>query len=95
MSTSASPERPLSALQKRILLSALAAKNGRRTPVAGHKTRVVSRALDRLITRGLVIGMGVKTAQKWYITGVRLTPAGRRAARALAGQQQRLPLAAS
>lgn len=95
MSTSASPERPLSALQKRILLSALGTKNGRRTPVDGHQTRVVSRAIDRLIGRGLVVGHGVKTAQKWYITGIRLRPAGRRVARALAGQQQRLPLAAS
>ena len=88
-------ERPVAAVQKRILVSALAAKNGRRIPVPGHQTRIVSRAIDRLIGRGLVVGTGVKTAKKWYITGVRLTPAGRRAARALAGQQQRLPLAAS
>lgn len=92
MSTSASRSKALSSLQKRLLLSALSAKSGKRTPVAGHQTRVVTRALERLIARGLVTGYGVKTAKKWYITSIRLTPAGRREGRRLLGEQQRLPL---
>lgn len=92
MSTSASRNKALSTLQKRLLLAALSAKSGRRTPVAGHETRIVTRALERLIARGLAIGYGVKTAKKWYITSIRLTPAGRREARHLLGEQQRLPL---
>ncbi len=92
MSTSASRSRSLSSLQKRLLLSALSAKNGRRSAVSGHQTRVVTKALERLIARGLATGYGVKTAKKWYITSIRLTPAGRREARRLRGEQQRLPL---
>lgn len=52
----------------------------------------VTKALERLIDRGFLVGYGVRTKEKWFIKGVRLTPEGRRVARKVAGEQQRLPL---
>ncbi len=53
---------------------------------------MVTKALERLIDRGLLTGIGVRTPQKWYIKEVRLTPAGRKFAKKLQGEQQKLPL---
>lgn len=52
----------------------------------------ITKALERMIARGLLVGHGVRTKEKWFIKEVRLTPEGRRVARALAGTQQSLPL---
>jgi len=52
----------------------------------------VTKALERLVDRGLLVGYGVRTKEKWFIHAVRLTPEGRRVARRVAGEQQRLPL---
>lgn len=53
----------------------------------------VTKTLERLIDKGLLTGLGVRTPKKWYIKEVRLTPLGRRVAKKLQGEQQRLPLA--
>ena len=53
---------------------------------------VVTHALERLIDRGLLVGFGVRTKEKWFTRAIRLTSEGRRVARALAGTQQTLPL---
>lgn len=55
-----------------------------------HHALTVS--LERLIDRGLLIGYGRRTTEKWFIDVVRLTPLGRRTARALFGKQATLPL---
>ena len=52
----------------------------------------VTKTLERLIDKGLLTGIGVRTPKKWYIKEVRLTPAGRKVARKIQGEQQRLPL---
>ncbi len=49
-------------------------------------------SLERLIERGLMIGFGRRTPEKWFIEEVKLTPLGRRTARATFGKQQQLPL---
>ena len=53
---------------------------------------VVTKALERMIDRGLLVGHGVRTKEKWFIHAVRLTPEGRRIARRVVGTQQILPL---
>lgn len=53
---------------------------------------VITKAIERLIDRGLLVGYGIRTKEKWFIQAVRLTPEGRRIARRLAGTQQTLPL---
>ncbi len=52
----------------------------------------VTKTLERLIDKGLLTGIGVRTPEKWYIKEVRLTPMGRRIAKKLQGEQQKLPL---
>jgi hypothetical protein len=48
----------------------------------------VAKSVERLIARDLVTGYGWKTAKKWYLTQVKLTPAGKKSARTLVGQQK-------
>jgi DNA-binding MarR family transcriptional regulator len=52
----------------------------------------VTKALERLIDKGLLTGLGVRTPKKLYIKEVRLTPLGRKLAKKLQGEQQKLPL---
>ncbi|MBI3115673.1 MAG: hypothetical protein HYZ09_04260 [Candidatus Kerfeldbacteria bacterium] len=49
---------------------------------------VITRSLERLIDKELLVGFGRRTPHKWFIDEVRLTAKGRRTARALLGQQQ-------
>jgi len=51
----------------------------------------VTKSVDRLIKKELVIGYGWKTARKWFIEGVKLTAKGKKIARGLFGVQQKLP----
>lgn len=64
---------------------------GRKTvPSVKDQNDSVTKSLERLITRGLLIGWGEKTAERFFIRDIRLTPMGRRAAKKLFGNQQRL-----
>jgi hypothetical protein len=60
--------------------------------LVSHKQGIITRSIERLINKELLIGYGVRTPHKWYIKEIRLTPKGRRLAKTLLGQQQRLPL---
>jgi hypothetical protein len=51
----------------------------------------ITKSIERLIDRELVIGYGVRTPHKWYIHEVKLTAKGRREAKRLRGEQQALP----
>ncbi|MDD5567165.1 MAG: hypothetical protein PHH01_03125 [Patescibacteria group bacterium] len=53
---------------------------------------IITKSLERLIDKELLIGFGRRTSQKWFIGEVKLTPLGRRTARSLLGRQQALPL---
>lgn len=53
---------------------------------------VVTKSLESLIDRGLMIGFGRRTPKKWFIEDIKLTARGRREARTLLGQQLSLPL---
>lgn len=52
----------------------------------------ITKSLERLIDRELLTGYGRRTPHKWFIEEVKLTRLGRRQARHLLGEQQRLPL---
>lgn len=56
------------------------------------QTKIITRSVESLIDRGLLLGYGVRTPHKWFIHEIRLTTAGRRAARELLGRQLSLPL---
>lgn len=53
---------------------------------------IITKSLESLVDKGLMVGYGVRTREKWYIKEVRLLPDGRRIARKLLGEQQALPL---
>ncbi len=54
---------------------------------------VITKSVERLIEKELVVGYGWRTSQKWFIRQVKLTPKGKKIARRLAvGIQQKLPL---
>jgi len=68
--------------------------NPLRLPLIKGETIVntVTRSIERLIDKGLMVGYGIRTPRKWFIKEVRLTTKGRREAKRLRGEQQRLPL---
>jgi hypothetical protein len=91
---------PLSTLQRYILRTALAVQRveierttfleyykRKRSPISIDS---LTRAIERLIDRGFLIGYGRRTPKKWFIERVRLTDSGRKQAKALYGVQQRL-----
>ncbi len=62
------------------------------TPTHDEQVSSITKTLERLIDRELMVGYGVRTAHKWYIKEVKLLPAGKRRAKKLLGEQQLLPL---
>ena len=57
-----------------------------------HYKRIVTQSIDRLIERGLLVGYGAKTAEKFFITKIKLTPRGQKAAHECRKKrQQKLP----
>lgn len=89
----------LSRLQRFILTDLLnhrLARSPRRQLNSFYKRRaapkdiesVITKSLERLIDKELLVGYGRRTPHKWFIEEVRLTAAGRRLARRLLGEQQ-------
>ena len=55
--------------------------------------KIITQSIERLIDRGLLVGYGMKTQEKFFITKIRLTPSGRRTANELRkSKQKKLPL---
>ncbi len=95
----------LSHLQRYILLACLDGKRQRRTraglerfydripsrPRPDDQQNAITKSLERLIDKGLLIGYGRRTPKKWFIEEIALTPRGRKEAKRLLGEQQQLP----
>lgn len=95
----------LSRLQKFILLSVNGTRGRfkrnqffrfyskqKRPPKKEDQQGIITRSIERLIEKGLMIGYGRRTPEKWFIDEVRLTSLGKREVKKLFGQQQALPL---
>ncbi|MDD2806951.1 MAG: hypothetical protein PHW95_00295 [Patescibacteria group bacterium] len=96
----------LSPLQKYILIQGIGAKDKTISksvlekfysskavkPNAKDIISIITKSVERLIKKELIIGYGWKTPQKWYIRQGKLTPKGIKAAKDLLGIQQKLPL---
>ncbi len=95
----------LSHLQKFILLNAYLARGQmkriqllkyydkkRGAPKLEDQQGIITKSLERLIERGVLIGYGRRTPEKWFIESVKLTGKGKRESKKLLGQQQVLPL---
>ncbi len=52
--------------------------------------KIITKSIERLIIKELMIGYGEHTSHKWYIKEIKLTSFGRRVAKKLRGEQQRL-----
>jgi len=61
-------------------------------PKGEDKIKILTKSLERMIAKGLIIGQGEVTARKWYIKEIRLTNLGHRTAKNLLGEQTVLPL---
>lgn len=57
-----------------------------------HEAEIITKSIERLITKQLLIGYGKRTAEKWFIDSVSLTPRARKIVLQIVRQQQRLPL---
>ena len=55
-------------------------------------TKIITKSVERLINKELIIGYGWRTPHKWFIRQVKLTPKGKKIAKSLFGKQQKLPL---
>jgi len=95
----------LSTLQKFILRKTLASgkaktarnilldfyKNKKKVPKKELKVKIITQSLERLIDKGLIIGWGHKTQEKFFIDNIKLTTRGRKLACSLLGRQVPLP----
>ena len=87
----------LSRLQKHILRQCYILKPRGRLPrnkVEGFfkspRVKIVTRSIERLIDRGLLVGYGMRTPEKWFISEIRLTQEGKKQAKQAFGKQGKL-----
>lgn len=94
----------LSPLQRYIMMSAYGLKGKvtraqflkyydkqKNKPQRDDQQRAVSKSIERLIDKKLMIGYGRRTPEKWFIEAVQLTAVGKRQVKKLFGTQQTLP----
>lgn len=94
----------LSNLQKYILLQGFNQKgkfsrnilnkfydNRKNKPKKEDVVNIITKSLERLINKELLIGYGMRTTHKWFIEEIKLTYKGRKTAKKLLGEQQKLP----
>ncbi|MFA6042775.1 MAG: hypothetical protein WCV85_04085 [Patescibacteria group bacterium] len=60
-------------------------------PSAHDRENAITKSIERLIDNGYLVGLGRRTPQRWFLEAVRLTPAGKKTAKRLLGQQQQFP----
>ena len=94
----------LSALQKYILRQCYFEKkklnrdklikfyNKQKKPKPDDQVNIITKSLERLINKGLLVGYGMRTPEKWFIKEVRLTRKGLKTAKELLGKQQKLKI---
>ncbi len=61
-------------------------------PSEKDRADTITKSVESLIDKGMMVGYGMRTPKKWYIEEARLMPKGRKLARKLLGEQQILPL---
>jgi len=66
-------------------------KNTKKAPAKKIQANIITKSIERLIEKGLLIGLGEKTQYKLFINQVRLTTLGKKTAQKLLGQQVELP----
>ena len=77
-------------VKKKALLAFYEKQNDQ--PSEKDKADTITKSVESLIDKGMMVGYGVRTPKKWFIEEVRLMSKGRKLARKLLGEQQKLPL---
>lgn len=67
-------------------------QHSKKKPSKEDRVNSVTKALEKMVRRNLMVASGVKTSEKFFINTVKLTPEGRKAIKNLLGSQQRLPI---
>jgi hypothetical protein len=95
----------LSDLQKYILLKCYESKTGRisrerlkyfyddkkQKPKNELMTKIITRSIERLIDKEMLVGFGERTKYKWFIKEIKLTSRGKKQGKKLLGEQMKLP----
>lgn len=63
----------------------------KKSPPLSLQTKIITKSIERLIDRGLLIGYGTKTQYKLFIEQVQLTSQGKKIARLSFGKQASFP----
>ena len=66
--------------------------NQKKKPTKDNQVNIITKSSERLIKKGLLVGYGMRTPEKWFIKEVRLTRKGNKVARELLGKQQKLKI---
>ncbi|MFH1789980.1 MAG: hypothetical protein ABH832_02845 [bacterium] len=57
------------------------------------KTKIITKSIERLIDRAMLVGYGMRTPKKWFIREVKITGFGKREWKKWLGRKQKkLPL---
>ncbi len=67
-------------------------KKQKNKPNKNDQQSIITKSLERLIDKELLVGYGRRTPKKWFIDEIRLTKKGLVIAKKLQGEQQMLPL---
>jgi len=56
-------------------------------------TKIITKSIERLISREMLVGYGIRTAKRWFISGVKMTGPGRKKwQKFLNRKQKKLPI---
>ncbi|MBU4360550.1 hypothetical protein L6278_02155 [Candidatus Parcubacteria bacterium] len=94
----------LSHLQKFILLQCLESRTGKisrtrlnqfynkskKLPKKELQTKIITKSMERLIEKELLVGFGQRTKYKWFIKEIKLTRQGKKEAKKLFGEQLKI-----
>ncbi len=94
----------LSHLQKYILIQCLESRTDRisrtrlkrfynkskKLPKQELQTKIITKSIERLIDKELLVGFGERTKYKWFIKDIKLTRQGKKQAKKLLGEQLKI-----
>jgi len=56
------------------------------------RAKIITQSIESLIDRELLVGYGLRTPHKWFITEIKLTDIGLKTTRKMLGEQLKLPM---
>ncbi len=66
-------------------------KDQKKKPKKDDVKNIITKSIERLIDKEMLIGYGRRTPHKWFINDIQLTVKGRKTAKKMLGEQQKLP----